>query len=134
METIGMTTELQMLAWTIGLGLLHVVLAVALVTRDKGLQWNVGARDAEGAPVGAVTERVNRALRNFLETFPFFAAAVLATAVAGRLDATTALGTQLYFWARVAYVPLYAVGIPYVRTLVWGVSIAGLLMVLAALF
>ena len=134
METIGITTEIQMLAWTIALGLLHIVLGVALATRDKGLKWNVGARDAEGAPVHAVTDRVNRALRNFLETFPFFAAAVLAAAVAGRLDATTALGAQLYFWARVAYVPLYAAGIPYVRTLVWGVSIAGLLMVLAALF
>ena len=134
METIGITTEIRMLAWTIVLGLLHLVLAVGMVTRDKGLKWNVGARDAGGAPVGAVTERVNRALRNFLETFPLFAAAVLAVAVAGRFDATTALGAQLYFWSRVAYVPLYAAGIPYVRTLVWGVSIAGLLMVLAALF
>lgn len=134
METIGITTEIQLLAWTIVLGLLHLVLGVALVTRDKGLKWNVGVRDAEGAPVAPVTDRVNRALRNFLETFPFFAAAVLAAAVAGRLDATTALGAQLYFWSRVAYVPLYAAGIPYVRTLVWGVSIAGLLMVLAALF
>lgn len=133
METIGITTEIQMLAWTIVLGLLQVLLGVALVTRDKGLKWNVGARDAEGARVAPVTDRVNRALRNFLETFPFFAAAVLAAAVAGRLDATTALGAQLYFWARVAYVPLYAAGVPYVRTLVWGVSIAGLLMVLAAL-
>ena len=134
METIGITTEIEMLAWTMVLGLLHIVLGVALVTRDKGLKWNVGARDAEGAPVGAVTDRVNRALRNFLETFPFFAAAVLAAAVAGRLDATTALGAQLYFWARVAYIPLYAAGVPYIRTLVWGVSIVGLVMVLAALF
>lgn len=134
METIGMTTEIQMLAWAIVLGLLHVVLGVALVTREKGLKWNMGARDAEGAPVGAVTERVNRALRNFLESFAFFAAAVLAAAVAGRLDGNTALGAQLYFWARVAYLPLYAAGVPYLRTLVWGVSIAGLLMVLSALF
>lgn len=134
METIGITTEIQMLAWTMVLGLLHIVLGVALVTREKGLKWNVGARDAEGAPVGAVTDRVNRALRNFLETFPFFAAAVVAAAVAGRLDATTALGAQLYFWARVAYLPLYAAGVPYVRTVVWGVSIVGLVMVLSALF
>lgn len=134
METTVITTEIQMLAWAIALGLVHIVLGVGLVTRDKGLKWNMGARDAGGAPVGAVSERVNRALRNFLETFPLFAAAVLAAAVAGRLDANTALGAQLYFWARVAYLPLYAAGVPYLRTLVWGVSIAGLLMVLAALF
>ena len=133
MDTIGMTIEIRMLAWAIVLGLLHVVLAVVLATRDKGLKWNMSPRDAEGAPVGAVTARVDRALRNFLETFPFFVAAVLAAALTGRVDATTALGAQLYFWARVAYVPLYAAGVPAVRTLVWGVSIVGLLMVLAGL-
>lgn len=134
METIAIASEIQVLAWSIVLGLFHVVLGVALATRDKGLKWNMGPRDAEGAPTSAVTERVGRALRNFLETFPFFAAAVLAAALAGRLDATTALGAQLYFWARVAYLPLYAAGVPYVRTLAWAISIAGLLMVLVALF
>lgn len=134
METIGITTEIQMLAWSIALGLGHILLGVTLATREKGLKWNTGARDVEGAPLGVVADRVNRALRNFFETFVFFAAAVLAVAVAGRLDANTALGAQLYFWARVAYLPLYAAGVPYLRTLVWGVSIAGLLMVLGALF
>ena len=47
--------------------------------------------------------------------------------------AGTALGAQLYFWARVAYVPLYAAGIPYLRSLVWAVSVAGILMVLRGL-
>ena len=37
-------------------------------------------------------------------------------------------------WARVVYVPLYAFGVPYVRSLVWTVSFAGLVMILAALF
>ena len=71
---------------------------------------------------------------NFLETFPFFAAAVLAVVATGRTSVDTALGVQLYFWARVAYVPLYAAGIPYVRTLVWAVSFWGLIKVLVALF
>ncbi len=52
----------------------------------------------------------------------------------GRGDAMTALGAQLYFWARVAYVPLYAAGIAYVRSLVWAASVAGLLLVLGGLF
>ena len=45
----------------------------------------------------------------------------------------TALGAQLYFWARVVYVPLYLAGIPYLRSLAWAVSVAGVLMVLAPL-
>jgi len=43
------------------------------------------------------------------------------------------LAVQLYFWARLAYVPLYAAGIPYVRSLAWVVSLVGILMLLWAL-
>jgi len=129
-----MATEIQMLAWAIVLGLLHVVLTVVLATFDKGLKWNLGARDSEGPPTSAIAARVNRGLRNFLETFPFFAAAVLAVVATGRADAISALGAQLYFWARLVYVPVYAAGVPLLRTLVWTVSVAGLLMVLIGLF
>lgn len=134
MVTAGMTIEIQMLAWAIALGLVQLLLAVALVTQGRGLKWNTGARDAEQAPLTGVTARVDRALKNFLETFPFFAAAVLAVVVSGRTSADTALGVQLYFWARVLYLPLYAAGIPYLRTLVWAVSLWGLVKVLLALF
>ncbi|MFW8695871.1 MAPEG family protein, partial [Mesorhizobium japonicum] len=59
---------------------------------------------------------------------------VLIAHVAGAHGVLTAWGTALYFWARVVYVPLYALGVPYVRSLVWLVSLAGLVMVIAALF
>ncbi len=131
---MGMTPEIQMLAWASALGLLQLLIDAALVTAQRGLKWNVSARDGEAAPLTGVTARVHRAFLNFLETFPFFVAAVLAVAYVGRTNAMTSLGVQLYFWARVVYVPLYAAGIPYVRTLVWAVSLAGLAMVLAALF
>ena len=100
-----MTIELQMLAWAVVLGLVHLLLDGALKTRQRGLKWNVGARDADVPPLTGVAARVNRAWGNFLETFPFFAAAVLAVEAAGRGSADTALGAQLYFWARVAYIP-----------------------------
>ncbi|MCH6484834.1 MAPEG family protein [Pseudoxanthomonas sp. LH2527] len=128
-----MPIELKMLAWSVALGLVHVLLGAALITRQRGLGWNVGARDATLPPPTGVAARVDRALRNFLETFPFFAAAALAVVVLERGDATTALGAQCYFWARLAYVPVYAAGIPYLRTLIWGVSLWGLLQLLWAL-
>lgn len=128
-----MPIELKMLAWSVALGLVHVLLGAALTTRQRGLKWNVGARDAALPPLTGVAARVDRALRNFLETFPFFAAAALAVVVLERGDATTALGAQCYFWARLAYVPVYAAGIPYVRTLIWAVSLWGLLQLLWAL-
>jgi uncharacterized MAPEG superfamily protein len=79
-----------------------------------------------------VPGRLDRARGNFLETFAFFAALVLAVVALGRQNAGSALGAQLYFWARLVYVPVYAAGIPYLRTLVWAVSIVGLVMLLSA--
>lgn len=129
-----MGTELQMLAWAIVLGLFHLMLDATLKTSQRGLAWNASARDGEPKPLGRVAGRVNRGFRNFLETFPMFAVAVLAVVLAGRGDAQTALGAQIYFWARVAYIPAYASGVPYVRSAIWAVSLVGLLMVLVALF
>ena len=129
-----MTTEIQMLAWAIALGLAHVLIGAVLMTRQRGMKWNASARDGEAAPLTGVAARVERATRNFMETFPFFAAAVLAVVVADRMSADSALGAQVYFWARLAYLPIYAAGIPYLRSLAWAVSLWGLLQVLWVLF
>ena len=129
-----MTVEISMLAWSIALGLFHVLLGAALMTRQRGMKWNASSRDGEAKPLVGVAARVERGLRNFLETFPFFVAAVLAVVLTQRTNAETALGAQVYFWARLAYLPIYAAGIPYLRSLVWVVSFWGLLQVLWALF
>lgn len=128
-----MAIELQMLAWAGVLGLAQVMLAAAAITRERGTQWNASARDGQAPSPGLLAGRLQRAQANFLETFAVFAAAAIAVVVAGRQDSSTALAVQLYFWARLAYVPLYAAGIPYVRSLAWLVSLAGILMLLWAL-
>ena len=128
-----MTMELRMLAWATALGLVHILVAAALATGQRGLRWNVGNRDGAPVPLAGAAARAARASANFLETFPLFAAAVLAAFVARRSGADTARGAQLYLWARVAYLPIYAAGIPYLRSAVWAVSMVGLLLVLAAL-
>ena len=129
-----MGTELQMLAWAMVLGLVQIALAATLVTGQRGYAWGFSARDGEAKPVSPVAARLGRAAANFLETFPFFAAAVLLLHATGRFDANTAIGAQMYFWARVVYVPAYAFAIPYLRTLAWAVSITGLIFVLLPLF
>ncbi|MFL9582580.1 MAPEG family protein [Stenotrophomonas sp. AB1(2024)] len=125
-----MGIEIQMLGWAIVLGLVQVMLAAGAVTRERGLAWNASARDGVPPPPGPLAARLQRAQANFLETFPFFAAAVLAVVLTQRQDGTTALAVQLYFWARLVYVPLYAAGIPYVRSLVWVVSMLGIVLLL----
>jgi uncharacterized MAPEG superfamily protein len=128
-----MTVELKYLAWSIGLGIVYVLVAASLGTAQRGLDWNVGNRDGATQPLTGAAARAHRASRNFLETFPFFAAAVLTVVLAKTNTPHTAMGAMLYFWARLVYLPVYIIGIPYLRTLVWAVSLWGLLQVLWAL-
>jgi len=129
-----MAIELKWLTWSIVLGLVYVLVAATLATQQRGLKWNAGNRDGDTRPLTGAAARAARANFNFLETFPFFAAAVLAVVLTKTNTPHTALGAELYFWARVAYLPIYIVGIPYLRTLVWVVSFWGLLQVLEALW
>jgi len=127
-----MTTELSLLAWSIVLGLLHALATGQIAVQQHGLAYNMGPRDEEKKPTG-VGGRVTRAFSNYMQTFPFFAAAVLVAHVAGRHSAATVWGVHLYFWARLVYVPLYASGIPVVRTAAFGVSVLGIVLLLLAL-
>jgi len=129
-----MAIEIKWLAWSIALGLAYVLIAATLGTQQRGLKWNASNRDGELKALTGAAARAARANANFLETFPFFAAAVLAVVLTKTNTAHTAFGAALYFWARLAYLPIYIIGIPYLRTVVWAVSFWGLLQLLEALF
>lgn len=129
-----MTTELCLLLWSVVLGLVQIALAASCSVLQRGAGWAAGARDEAKPALSGIGGRLDRARANFLETFPLFAAAVLAADLLQQHDQLTVLGAQLYFWARLVYVPVYAAGIPYLRTLVWAVSIAGIVLVLPALW
>ncbi|MCO5064343.1 MAG: MAPEG family protein [Rhizobiaceae bacterium] len=129
METGVLSTELTYLAWSVVLLVVHIVVQALFLTKDGGLAHTVGARDGD-APLSVVTDRLTRALRNFLETYGAFIALALALQVTGKTGGIGAIGAALWFWARVVYVPAYALGIPYLRSLVWGVALVGLLMML----
>jgi len=126
-----MTTELQMLLWAMALGLVHLVATVLATIAQNGMMYAFKARDEQRPLVGTMA-RLERAFRNFLETFPFFIAAVLMAQALNHHTAMSVLGAQLYFWARLVYIPIYVSGLPVVRTLTWSVSMAGILMVMSA--
>ena len=127
--------ETTMLLWSVVLGLVQLIIATMAMNKDLGLPYNISMRDVPPpAPPGTRAGRLSRAFNNFRETFGFFAVAVLLVMVLNRHNQTSALGAELYFWARLIYVPVYAVGIKIVRTIVWTVSLVGLVMVLLAAF
>lgn len=128
-----MTTELYCLAWAVVLGLFHIIIAANARTLELGFKWNASARDGETPPLSVLAGRLQRAQANFFETFPLFATAVLIAVVADALSIYSYWGAVLYLGARIIYLPLYALGIPFIRSIVWLVSIAGLLMILLPL-
>lgn len=130
MNIFAGSVEIQMLCLGTALGLIQLVIATALSVWDQGMPYSLGARDVPGPALTVLTQRFRRAFQNFRETFVYFAVAVLVVTALNKTTSHTALGAELYFWARVVYVPVYATGIPLVRTAVWAASIAGLVMVL----
>lgn len=115
------------------LGLVHLLLAGAMATASCGAKWGLGNRDGDPPPLSLHAARARRAAVNYLETYPFFAAAVVCAIALDRQGSLVVLGAQIYFWARVVYLPVYLIGIPVLRTLVWLVATAGLLTVTFAL-
>ena len=122
-----------MLALAVVLGLVQIVAASHAASLQRGYRWTAGPRDEPTPPLRGVAGRLDRALRNFLETFPLFAAVVLAAHVSETHNALTEWGSRLYLWGRVAYVPLYAAGVPLVRSLVWNVATVGIMLFVVAL-
>jgi uncharacterized MAPEG superfamily protein len=125
-----MPIELKILAWGCVLALVHIFAAVRVKTRQYGSTWNMGARDEALPPPQPIVGRLARAQANFFETFPIAATAILIDAAAGLFDRGTALGAILWLGARIVYLPLYAVGVPVVRTVAFMVSIVGLVLLL----
>ncbi len=133
MEVFSGSIELQLLFWSVILGLAQLLIAAALSTRDKGVAHNLSPRDSEGAPVSVLTGRLQRAFANFQETFGFFVVAVLLVTALARESELSAWGAHLYFWARLFYVPVYAAGIPGLRSAIWTVSLLGIVLILLSL-
>lgn len=125
-----MPIEIRIAALGAVLLVVHIIIATQLKTNQYGAKWNTGARDEGVPPPTPVTGRLIRAQANFEETFPIAIVALLGVVLAGKTSASTALGGWIWLAARVVYIPLYAVGVPVVRTLTWAISIVGLAMVI----
>jgi len=132
---MDMTPEFIVLAFVLILAIFQIGWAASARTAELGLKWNAGARDGDAPPPGKLAGRLIRAQANLFETLPIFAAAVIMAHVAGKDGGPLTLwGTHLYLAGRLIYLPLYAFGVPYLRTLVWLGSFVGLVMIIVALF
>lgn len=125
-----MSTELSVLAWACILGIVEIVAAAQIGITQYGMAWGVSSRESPTPPPTPFVGRVMRASRNFLETFPIAAAAILIVQVGGLNSRWTAMGALIWLGARVAHWIVYAIGIPVLRTLIFLVSLVGIGMML----
>ena len=123
-----MTTELQLLFWSLILYSLYLG-AQSLIYRWRfGVEFAASARDEEPKQDGDLLGRAERALKNFLETWPAFIVLALVANFADPGDPVVLWGAIVWYVARIAYLPLYLFGIFMIRSLVWCVSAIGLAM------
>jgi uncharacterized MAPEG superfamily protein len=127
-----MKPELIWLLWAVALTFVQMLMAVSGATLQVGLPALAGNREALPA-FGGWVGRAQRAHHNMLESLVLFAALVLIAVVTNKTNATTLLGAQLFFWARLAYAVVYVAGIPWLRTAVWLVSVIGLALIFVQL-
>lgn len=130
-----MRPELTVLALSCFVLMAHVMCAIRIKTQQYGTQWNMGARDEDLPPLNPVAGRLARAQANFLETYPVAIVGLFGVVLAGKANDATMIAAWVWLGARLVYLPLYWAGIPKVRTLVWGVATAALIVpVLVLLF
>jgi len=127
-----MKPELMWLLWAVALTFAQMLVAVSGATLQVGLPMLAGNREGL-APCTGWAGRAQRAHHNMLESLVLFAALVLMAVVSGKANATTLLGAQLFFWARLAYAFVYLAGIPWLRTAVWLASVIGLILIFVQL-
>ena len=123
-------SELLCLEIAVVLWLVHVLTQAFTARAEFGDDYLFTPRDKQPTPKGLAFGRADRALANYIENFvPFIAVdlALIAT------QHTGGIGASIWIIARIIYLPMYMLGIKYVRTACWGVGVVGLLMMLARL-
>jgi len=120
---------LRYVCFTVLLGIAQIIVSSHAASLQRGYRWTASARDDVSSLTGTAG-RLERALSNFCETFPLFLAAVWVATSLGHCGTATEVGCRMYFWARVAYLPLYVLGVPLIRSLVWNVATIGILVIL----
>lgn len=129
-----MTTELRFLIASVILGLLQLIAASHLISFQYGYRWTGGSRDEPVPPLRGIANRVDQAVTNFLETFPFFAALLLTAQLTNHLGALTLWGARLYFWGRLGYFVAAVLGFGLLRSaLFWNTALGGMVLYVIAL-
>ena len=128
-KTLMILAELAVINWAL---IVTASLIKAKAWKPSGMATALGNRDdipdCTGFPA-----RTDRAAKNMLENMVLFTAIVAAASLGGVTSANVELGARIFFWARIAYIPIYMIGIPVARTAIYALSLVGMGMIFAAI-
>lgn len=123
-------TDVHYLVFSAALAWLMIMTASTLANREwtmAGMKIGFSNRDAPLTP-SPIAGRADRAAKNMLENMVVFVALFVAARARGASSDAIATGAAIFFFARFAYWIVYLIGIPYLRTLVWSVSLLGFVL------
>ncbi len=129
-----MSRELMWLTLTViltGVMWIPYILDRIMVRGMMGAMANPSRNDK---PQAAWAQRLYFAHTNAVENLVIFAALVLILDDLGHSTQSTALACAVYFWARLAHVIVYALGIPVLRTLAFAVGFLAQFALVLAIF
>lgn len=123
-----MTFELWILLAASFLGLIHLSAASFAFKAQVGNKYTIGARDEDLKPTG-IAGRLYRAQWNFLETYPLYVVCTLIVFITNTAGSLSYWGACLYISGRIIFLPLYVMGIPWIRTFSWNIATLGLVLI-----
>jgi len=123
-----MSFELQTTVWVTVILFVLLMFQGGLVPVVQGLKWGLGSRD--GAPEkSALQGRVARTAANHIESMLLFLPLIMVAHLADVSSTLTVWGAGLYLAGRIAYVPLYLLGVSVLRSASWTMAITGIALV-----
>ena len=122
-----MTLELQAVIVTTLILFMLLMFQGGLVPVNQGLKWGLGSRDEARKPT-ELQARTSRTIANHIEGMLLFVPLVMVAELMQLATSMTAIGAGLYLAGRAAFAAFYLLGVPYLRSAAWGVSLIGIMI------
>lgn len=128
-----MPQELEVLLYTTILTFVLLAVQGAMTPIFHGFKWGLGSRDETKEP-SVLQGRANRIVANHMEGMVLFIPLILMVHLLDLSSQTTSNGAWIFLISRALFALVYFLGIPVLRSLIWGISVAGLAMIASDLF
>ena len=117
-------TIILILSFLLVLIQITIPVLISLLTNNVKLSYLFSSRD-NIANTSIYIDRANRSLNNLFETLPIFIGLVFLSIIN---DVDNSLLAMIWLLARIIYVPVYIVGINYLRTGIWAIALICLII------